>query len=65
MCELVYTLCEKKKMDDEDELSCRWYLAALNVSGKIAFAYAPEDIQRFIEWMPAAQKYAGETMFWA
>lgn len=35
------------------------------MSGKIAFAYGPEDSQWFLKWMPVAKKYAGETVFWA
>lgn len=65
LCETVYYACEKAGLPTDDELGCRWYVAALNVSGKIAFAYGPEDTDWFLQRMPAAKKYTGETLFWA
>ncbi len=63
LCELVYDLCEKAKLPADDELACRRYVSALSVSGKIAFAYSPEDVERLLKYLPLAKKYCMETVF--
>lgn len=65
LCEYVYTLCDQAWIPLDDEFACRWYLASLNISWKIAYAYGPEDISWFLERLPAASKYAAETVFWS
>jgi len=64
LCEFVYNTCEKSKLPADDELACRRYVSALNVSWKIAFAYGPEDVEWLKKYLPLAKKYCMETVFW-
>lgn len=65
LCELVYALCEKASLPSDDELACRWYVASMNISGKIAFAFWPEQTEWAVKYLPAVKKYCMETVFWA
>lgn len=40
-------------------------IAAMNIGGKIAFAYGPEDTDWLQKRLPVAIKYAAETAFWS
>ncbi len=65
LCEIVYDLCEKAWLPADDELACRWYVASLHISGKIAFAFGPEKPERAVEYLPLVKKYCMETVFWS
>ena len=61
----VHKACKNAGLDPSDELAMRRNIAAMNIPGKIAFAYGPHDTQRLIEYLPVATKYAAETGFWS
>lgn len=61
----VHKKCIASGVAPDDELAMRWNIAAMNIPGKIAFAYGPESTERLIEWLPVAVKYSAETAFWS
>lgn len=63
LCTTVYELCEQADLPSDDELACRWHVAVLNISGKIAFAYGPENVDWFKKRLPLAWKYCAESYF--
>lgn len=65
VCDTVFDYCENITDWPDDELSCRWYIASLNISWKIAYAFWPEDTEWVKENLPLAKKYCMETTFWS
>lgn len=61
----MHQKCKEADLDPSDELAMRWNISAMNISGKIAFAYGPESTERLQEWLPVAVKYCAETAFWS
>lgn len=64
LCRQVYVLCEKANLPADDEFACRRHVATLNISGKIAFAFGPEEVERFHKRLPLSIQYCGECLFW-
>lgn len=63
LCKQVYLLCEKADLPADDELACRRHVATMNISGKIAFAFGPEEVDRFKKRLPLSLQYCGESLF--
>lgn len=61
----MHKKCKQAELEPSNELSMRWNVAAMNIPGKIAFAYGPENTERLQERLPVAIKYAAETWFWS
>jgi hypothetical protein len=57
----VHKKCKQAELDPSNELAMRWNIAAMNIPGKIAFAYGPESTEWLQQRLPVAVKYAAET----